>query len=139
MVISNKKPKVKMARKNLKRNLFIASLLFVPLLHFLVFWLYINLETISLAFMEWDFFSNSYKFAGIDNFIEQFRQFKARPETMNMFKNAFRAIPINLANHYWLCIFKTYSRRTSISYDFLFAFNDINCYSNTLLSIYVYI
>lgn len=97
MVISNKKPKVKMARKNLKRNLFIASLLFVPLLHFLVFWLYINLETISLAFMEWDFFSNSYKFAGIDNFIEQFRQFKARPETMNMFKNAFRAIPINLA------------------------------------------
>ncbi|MDD6478617.1 MAG: sugar ABC transporter permease [Oscillospiraceae bacterium] len=88
---------MKTPRKNLKRNLFIFSLLIVPLVHFLVFWLYIKLETISLAFMEWDYFSNTYKFAGIDNFIEQFRQFKARPETMNMFKNAFRAIPINLA------------------------------------------
>ena len=97
MVISDRSQKVKTPRKNLKRNLFIFSLLIVPLVHFLVFWLYINLETISLAFMEWDYFSNTYKFAGIDNFIEQFRQFKARPETMNMFKNAFRAIPINLA------------------------------------------
>ena len=97
MAVSNRKPEIKNLHKNLKRNLFICSLLVVPLLHFLVFWLYINAKTISLAFMEWDFFSNSYKFVGIDNFIEQFRQFKARPETMNMFKNAFRAIPINLA------------------------------------------
>lgn len=97
MVISSKNPKEKKINKNLKRNLFIASLLAVPILHFIVFWLYINIETISLAFMEWDFFSNSYKFAGINNFIEQFRFFKERPETMNMFINAFRAIPINIA------------------------------------------
>ncbi len=97
MVISNKNQKVKSPRKYLKRNLFLASLLIVPLIHFIVFWLYINIETISLAFMEWDFFSNSYKFVGIDNFTEQFRMFKERPETMNMFINAFRAIPINLA------------------------------------------
>lgn len=97
MVVSNKNQKVRKPIKNLKRNLFIVSLLIVPLLHFLVFWLYINVETISLAFMEWDFFSNTYKFAGIDNFIEQFRNFKERPETMNMFINAFRAIPINIA------------------------------------------
>ncbi len=97
MVISDRNTTVKKLRKNWKRNLFIASLLIVPMLHFLVFWLYINVETISLAFMEWDFFSNSYKFAGIDNFIDQFRNFKERPETMNMFINAFRAIPINLA------------------------------------------
>ena len=97
MVISNKNQKVKKPNKNLKRNLFILSLLIVPLLHFAVFWLYINIETISLAFMEWDFFNNSYKFAGIDNFTEQFRQFKERPEHLNMFINAFRAIPINIA------------------------------------------
>ncbi len=97
MVISDRNQKVKKPNKNLKRNLFIASLLIVPMLHFLVFWLYINIETISLAFMEWDFFSNTYKFAGIDNFIEQFRQIKERPEHLNMFINAFRAIPINLA------------------------------------------
>ena len=97
MVISDKNQKMKRPRKNLKRNLFIASLLIVPMLHFIIFWLYINIETIALAFMEWDFFSNEYKFAGIDNFIEQFRQIKARPEHLNMFINAFRAIPINLA------------------------------------------
>lgn len=97
MVISDKNQKIKKPRKNLKRNLFIFSLLIVPMLHFLIFWLYINVETISLAFTEWDFFTNSYKFAGFDNFIEQFRNFKERPETMNMFINAFRAIPINLA------------------------------------------
>lgn len=97
MVISDKNQIVKKPNKNLKRNLFIASLLVVPMLHFLIFWLYINIETISLAFMEWDYFSNTYKFAGIDNFIEQFRQFKERPETMNMFINAFRALPINIA------------------------------------------
>ena len=47
--------------------------------------------------MEWDVFSNSYKFVGLENFIDQFRSFRERPETMNMFLNAFRAIPINLA------------------------------------------
>ena len=97
MVISNTNQRLKKPRKYFKRNLFIASLLIVPIIHFLIFWLYINVETISLAFMEWDYFSNTYKFAGIDNFVEQFRMFKERPETMNMFKNAFRAIPINLA------------------------------------------
>lgn len=97
MVNSKRNQIPKRPRKNLKRNLFIASLLIVPMLHFIVFWLYINVETISLAFMDWDYFANTYKFAGIDNFIEQFRQFKERPETMNMFFNAFRALPINIA------------------------------------------
>ena len=84
-------------RKNLRRNLFIISLLVVPLLHFLVFWLYVNAKTISLAFYDFDPWSNSYKFVGIQNFVEQFRHFRERPETLKMFINAFRAIPINLA------------------------------------------
>ncbi len=93
---SNKLKKVRKPRKYLKRNLFLFSLLLVPMLHFLVFWVYINAKTIILAFMEWDLFSNSYKFVGIDNFVEQFHQFKERPETLRMFINAFRAIPINI-------------------------------------------
>ena len=97
MVISDKKPRIKKPRKNLRRNLFIFALLFVPLLHFAVFWLYINAKTISLAFMDWDYFTNTYKFVGLDNIKEQFRQFKERPDTMNMFINAFKAIPINIA------------------------------------------
>ena len=90
-------PRVKKGRKNLKRNLFIFSLLIVPMLHFLVFWVYINARTISLAFYNWNVFENVYEFVGLDNFKEQFRMFKERPETMKMFLNAFRAIPINVA------------------------------------------
>ncbi|MBR5923764.1 MAG: sugar ABC transporter permease [Clostridia bacterium] len=89
--------RVKKGRKNLKRNLFIFSLLIVPMLHFLVFWVYINARTISLAFYNWNVFENVYEFVGLDNFKEQFRMFKERPETMKMFLNAFRAIPINVA------------------------------------------
>ncbi len=97
MDISVKNPKFKKTRKNLKRNLFIASLLIVPLIHFLVFWLYINIETISLAFMQWDSYENDYKFVGLDNFITQFKELKEIPTHRNMFINSFRAIPINVA------------------------------------------
>ncbi len=83
--------------KNLRRNLFIFSLLVVPMVHFLVFWLYINIRTISLAFMEYDTFSNSFKFVGFQNIIDQIQYFQDRPEDWNKFANAFKAIPINLA------------------------------------------
>ena len=97
MVNSEKKQRLKKPHKNLRRNLFIFSLLLVPMLHFLVFWLYINIKTISLAFMEWDPWANSYKFAGLDNFKEQFESFKAEPYHLNMFFNSFKAIPINIS------------------------------------------
>lgn len=80
-----------------KRNLFLFSLLLIPMLHFLVFWLYVNFRTISLAFMRWDLFENVYKFVGFDNFKEQFRMFKVQPDTMKMFLNSFIAIPINIS------------------------------------------
>lgn len=96
MVIAVKNQRVRKPRKNLKRNLFIASLLVVPLLHFLVFWLYINIETISLAFMDWDIYTNSYKFVGFDNFVTHFESIKAMPEHLNLYINSLRAIPINI-------------------------------------------
>lgn len=67
------------------------------MLHFIVFWLYINIETISLAFTRWDIYENKYIFVGLENFKEQFRMFKEKPDTLNMFINSFRAIPINIA------------------------------------------
>ena len=104
-MISDKKQKEKKPKGSLKRyfrrytkrNLFLFTLLFIPMLHFLVFWLYVNIRTISLAFMQWDLFENTYKFVGLDNFKRQFEMFQKQPETMNMFLNAFRAIPINIA------------------------------------------
>ena len=97
MATSNRKPKTNKSKRNVRRNWFIFSLLLVPMLHFLIFWLYINVETIFLAFMEWDIFSNSYKFVGLQNLLDQLQYFKDRPESWNMFANAFKVIPINLA------------------------------------------
>ncbi|MBR4910112.1 MAG: sugar ABC transporter permease [Clostridia bacterium] len=89
--------KFKKPNKVMRRNLFIVSLLVVPIIHFLVFWVYLNAKTISLAFFEWDFWENTYKFVGLDNIKEQFRVAAERPEEWNKYLNAFRAIPINVA------------------------------------------
>lgn len=42
--------KVKKGKINIKENLFVLSLIIIPLLHFLVFWLYVNFDSILMAF-----------------------------------------------------------------------------------------
>ncbi len=46
--------------------------------------------------MQWDPFEAKYKFVGFQNFIEQFRHLQVQPAIVNMFKNSFIAIPINI-------------------------------------------
>ena len=94
------KPKMGLKRyikRYTKRNLFLFSLLFIPMLHFLIFWVYVNIRTISLAFMKWDTFENVYRFVGLDNFKSEIKTYLAAPEHLNLYFNSFRAIPINIA------------------------------------------
>ncbi len=88
--------KIKKPNKYLRRNLFIFALLAVPLLHFLVFWVYINAQSISLAFFRFDLVKQAYEFVGLDNFRDHFRDLKLVTANRNMYYNSFRAIPINL-------------------------------------------
>ncbi len=96
MVIAANNNKLKKPRKNLRRNLFLVALLIIPVLHFLIFWVYINAKSISLAFFTYDIKSSNYRFAGLENFKDLFRVLRLDPHQRIKFYNSFRAIPINL-------------------------------------------
>lgn len=60
----------------LKRTIFIWSMLFIPILNFLVFWLYVNFDSILLAFQNIDYSSGGHEYWTFGNFKEIARLFK---------------------------------------------------------------
>ena len=84
---------------NWKRGLFLAGLLTLSVSHFLIFWVYMNFETIRLTFFEYDMF-NELQFVGFKRYVKIFEDFfikKNHEANLNMFLNTFRAIIINVA------------------------------------------
>ena len=71
---ANKKLKVnnsrsqKLHHKKVGETIFIILMLLWPLLHFLVFWVYVNANTFYLSFFRWDTQTAMYEWAGIDRF-----------------------------------------------------------------------
>ena len=59
------------------RKLFIIAMLAYPIIHFLVFWLYINFNTIVLSFQRFSFSDGLDRFNGINNYIQFFKVFGA--------------------------------------------------------------
>lgn len=60
--------------KNMKR-VFIISMLALPILHFLIFFVYVNIDTILLSFQRFNYNNGSYQWVGMDNFNRLFRDF----------------------------------------------------------------
>ena len=58
----------RVGENSLKTKIFIYSLIIWPLLHFLIFWVYINFDTVLLTFERYSFQSNKYVFIGLDNY-----------------------------------------------------------------------
>lgn len=48
----NGKPTRKLQKKNVSKNIFIVSMLFIPIASWLIFWLYVNLDMILMAFKD---------------------------------------------------------------------------------------
>jgi len=71
----NNKGKKKISKKQLKRALFIASFITIPILHFLFFTFYVNIDTIFLSFEKFDNLTAKYKFVGLRNYQEFFESF----------------------------------------------------------------
>ena len=71
-----------------KRNkiIFYWSIITLPLLQFLVFYLYVNMRSFTLGFQEYD--SGKYVFAGLENFRQIFRDFQTQPELKNSITNS---------------------------------------------------
>ena len=90
-----------------KEGLFILALVIIPLIHFVVFWLYVNSSTIVKTFFSYNDSTGAYTWNGIDRYITLFREFvlgiNADGErdlrvlkSFNTFWNSFRAIVINI-------------------------------------------
>lgn len=54
------------------RKIFIALMLAYPILHFLVFWLYVNINTFVISFQRFSYTSGKYVFVGMMNYINFF-------------------------------------------------------------------
>lgn len=82
-----------------KRNdtIFAWCMLALPILHFLIFWLYINSSTIFMTFFRYDPNTQSYHWFGINNFIESFKDMflGGDPRTFNSMLNSLLIFPVN--------------------------------------------
>ena len=67
-----------------------------PILQVVVFWLFVNINSILLAFRDLEYLEQSYKFVGLDNFRKVLYDFFNRPEFAIAFKNTFMIFGISL-------------------------------------------
>ena len=77
-----------------KRNWFIFLMLAFPVAHFLVFFVYININTFVMAFQKINFFENTVEFAGFHQFEAIFRDMKRNPILGKAIVNSLMFIPV---------------------------------------------
>lgn len=68
--VSRKDSDNRLNRRKRKETIFVWSMLAVPILHFLVFWVYVNFDSILLAFRNIDHASGGYEYWTLGNFKE---------------------------------------------------------------------
>lgn len=81
----------------LKRTIFIWSMLFIPILNFLVFWLYVNFDSILLAFQNIDYSNGGHEYWTFGNFKEIVRLFKEG----NMIQYGFNTLKFWVLSTIW--------------------------------------
>lgn len=83
----DKKKRIGMTKKT-KDNIFVFCMLAIPMLHFLIFWLYVNFDSILMAFQV-PLDGGKYRWS-LDNFTQMFREFKVSDSVLpNALKNTF--------------------------------------------------
>ncbi len=70
--ILNKK-KIRTGKPTVQQILFYISFVGLPVIQFCIFYLAVNFKTIIFAFQKYDIYTNSYTFAGFENFIRFFK------------------------------------------------------------------
>ncbi len=101
----------KRKKKSVNEIVFMVSLMIIPLLHFFVFWLYINLDSVRLSFQRFDMQSGEWMSAGWSNYRELIDAFTKEGSVLprallNSFTvflwNDFVLLPISLFFAYML-------------------------------------
>ena len=88
---------IKKRGKNLKSWLFYASLITLPLIQFCVMYLYVNFNSLVMAFRSYDMDTNSWSWVGFANFKSLFYDIKTLPELTYGFKNSLISWAVSLA------------------------------------------
>lgn len=101
-VIPNRhKPKI-------KRGIFIALMLAWPVFQFLVFWIFINFDSILMTFQKFNTKSGSWSFVGLDNYKTLFQKISLFKDTRRMFVNSLWYLPMSCFVILPLCMITTY-------------------------------
>ena len=84
----------------LSRKLFIFFMIFYQICHFLVFWLYVNVNSIFMAFQKinWKYGDPNFGkvvFCGFENFSNIIDAFKLQPDLFNCIKNSLILFAVN--------------------------------------------
>lgn len=85
------KPAKRFSKFNLGKKIFITATVIWPIIHFLIFWVYINLDTITLSFQRFSMNKGKYVFVGWKNYEGLFELlFKGYPDKtlQNAVKNS---------------------------------------------------
>ncbi|MDY2841845.1 MAG: sugar ABC transporter permease [Candidatus Borkfalkiaceae bacterium] len=87
----------KLNKRKLNEKAFILALAVYPIIHFGIFWVYVNSSTIISTFMRYSVRTNSLKFCGFDNYVTIFKKIflGGDPALGRAFINSFQAIGIN--------------------------------------------
>ena len=93
--------KHKKKRGVIGKYLFVFSLIAIPLLNFVVFWVYVNIDTIISTFQKFSVRTGEFAWCGFDNYTEVFRDYifnigNRYPEKQAVFLNSLNAIAINI-------------------------------------------
>lgn len=104
------RPKFYKTRK-FRDNTFVICLLLWPVLHFLVFWLYVNARNILLVFQRYDIYTARYVWYGGTRFAEVFHKMilGEDPTLFRAFWNSVFSVVINLLVILPLAFFASYS------------------------------
>ena len=92
---TEKKPLI-FHRRKIRTTIFLITLFAYPVLHWLIFWLYVRSSTIISSFQTYDWFTDSYRFVFLDNYIRIFETFFKDLSMMNAFKNSFFAVLVHV-------------------------------------------
>ena len=79
-------------RRKIRRAIFITSMLIVPVIQFLIFYVYINLDSFPLAFQSKNVYFNKIEWVGWQNFTKVFREIKNNGETGTLGRAIFNSI-----------------------------------------------
>ncbi len=81
-------------KKERQKKLFIIAMLALPILHFLVFFVYVNIDTILLTFQRFNYQLGKYEFIGLANYKIATKDLIELPLMKQMLINSFLFLPI---------------------------------------------